>query len=51
MNYLFTNAPFLVAGHDKGAYQANYAQDLERRAAEIEYKTGAKHHEEEIKVA
>jgi len=51
MNYLFTNAPFLVPGHDKGAYQANYAQDLERRAAEIEYKTGAKHHEEEIKVA
>lgn len=38
MNYLFTNAPWLVARHDKGMYAAGYAQDLERRAAEIEGK-------------
>lgn len=49
MNYLFTNAPFLVAGHDKKAYRAGYAEDLERRAAEIREKgaaEGEEHHEE-----
>lgn len=38
MNYLFTNAPFLVAGHDKTKYKAGYAEDLERRASEIREK-------------
>ncbi|CAL3972793.1 unnamed protein product [Diplocarpon coronariae] len=38
MNYLFTNAPWIVAMHDKALYQANYAGDLERRAAEIQDK-------------
>jgi len=38
MNYLFTNAPFLVAGHDKARYKAGYADDLERRALEIREK-------------
>lgn len=48
MNYLFTNAPFLVAGHDKSKYKAGYAEDLERRALEIQDKhaiTGAHEHE------
>jgi len=48
MNYLFTNAPWLVARYDKGAYQANYAEDLERRALEIEQKTNAADHAEEV---
>jgi hypothetical protein len=38
MNYLFTNAPYLVARHDKNAYKAGYAEDLERRALEIQEK-------------
>ncbi|EKD17056.1 uncharacterized protein L3040_000416 [Drepanopeziza brunnea f. sp. 'multigermtubi'] len=38
MNYLFTNAPWIVAFHDKAAYKANYADDLERRAREIQDK-------------
>jgi hypothetical protein len=47
MNYLFTNAPILVAGHDKNAFRANYAEDLERRALEIQEKnTVTAHHEE-----
>jgi hypothetical protein len=48
MNYLFTNAPWLVARYDKGAYRANYAEDLERRALEIEQKTSAVGHHEEV---
>jgi len=47
MNYLFTNAPYLVARHDKGAYAAGYADDLERRALEIEGKRDTVAHEEE----
>ncbi|PQE25339.1 MFS sugar transporter protein [Rutstroemia sp. NJR-2017a BBW] len=35
MNYLFTNAPYIVPGTDKARYQAGYAADLERRAVEI----------------
>ncbi len=46
MNYLFTNAPYLVAGHDKSKYRAGYAEDLERRAVEIREKGGI-HAEEE----
>jgi MFS family permease len=46
MNYLFTNAPYLVAGHDKSKYRAGYADDLERRAVEIREKGGV-HPEEE----
>jgi hypothetical protein len=38
MNYLFTHAPLLVAGHDKNEYSAGYAQELERRALEIQEK-------------
>jgi len=48
MNYLFTNAPFLVARYDKTAYQAHYAEDLERRALEIEQKSTAVGHHEEV---
>jgi len=49
MNYLFTHAPLLVARHDKNAYKANYAEDLERRAAEIERKGGVLgHHDEDL---
>lgn len=48
MNYLFTNAPFLVAGHDKKKYKAGYAEDLERRALEIQEKSNVlgEQHEE-----
>ncbi|RDL39088.1 MFS general substrate transporter [Venustampulla echinocandica] len=38
MNYLFTNAPYVVPFHDKEAYRANYAEDLESRAREIQEK-------------
>lgn len=49
MNYLFTHAPLLVAGHDKSAYTANYGLELERRAAEIREKgDGQRVHEERI---
>lgn len=48
MNYLFTNAPFLVAGHDKNLYQANYAADLERRALEIQEKGNAVEQHEQV---
>jgi len=49
MNYLFNNAPFLVARHDKNLYQAHYAEDLERRALEIEQKNTAVGHHEEVR--
>ncbi|KAH7351050.1 MFS sugar transporter-like protein [Rhexocercosporidium sp. MPI-PUGE-AT-0058] len=49
MNYLFTNAPWLVAFHDKKMYQANYAGDLERRAMEIREKNDTvEMHEEHV---
>jgi hypothetical protein len=48
MNYLFNNAPFLVARRDKKLYQAHYAEDLERRALEIEQKNTAVGHHEEL---
>lgn len=35
MNYLFTNAPYFVPGTDQAAYRADYAGDLEKRAAEF----------------
>ncbi|TAQ87826.1 hypothetical protein B7494_g3861 [Chlorociboria aeruginascens] len=38
MNYLFTNAPWIVPGTDKAKYRANYADDLERRALELREK-------------
>lgn len=38
MNYLFTNAPWIVPGSDRESYRANLADDLERRAAEIQEK-------------
>jgi hypothetical protein len=46
MNYLFTNAPLLVARHDKSAFRAGYAEDLERRAEEIREKNVAIAHQE-----
>ncbi|KAH8599350.1 MFS sugar transporter-like protein [Bisporella sp. PMI_857] len=50
MNYLFTNAPWLVARYDKEAYRAHYAEDIERRALEIEQKGAAiGRHDEEAK--
>jgi hypothetical protein len=48
MNYLFTNAPLLVARHDKEAYKAHYAEDLERRALEIQEKTNVVDQREDI---
>ena len=51
MNYLFTNAPILVAGHDKKAYQAHFAEDLERRALELREKTAEVEHSHEEAVA
>lgn len=51
MNYLFTHAPFLVAGHDKGAYRAGFGEDIERRALEIREKGGVGgQHEEDVRV-
>jgi hypothetical protein len=51
MNYLFKNAPLLVARQDKAAYQAGYAADLERRALEIQEKgVIEEHHDEEARV-
>jgi len=41
MNYLFTNAPWIVPGSDKSKYTANLAGDLERRADELREKTTA----------
>ncbi|KAH7026420.1 general substrate transporter [Microdochium trichocladiopsis] len=38
MNYLFTNAPWLVPGTDKASYSAGLAADIERRAAEVREK-------------
>lgn len=38
MNYLFTNAPWIVVGADKSKYRAGLGQDLERRAAEVREK-------------
>ncbi|KAH8900753.1 general substrate transporter [Thozetella sp. PMI_491] len=46
MNYLFTNAPWIVPGSDKSTYTANLAADLERRAAEAREKGAAEHHDE-----
>ena len=40
MNYLFTNAPWIVPGSDKSKYTANIAADVERRAQEIREKGG-----------
>ncbi|KAJ2895530.1 hypothetical protein MKZ38_006380 [Zalerion maritima] len=47
MNFLFTNAPWIVAGKDMSAYKANMAGDLERRAQEMEQKgsSTADHHD------
>lgn len=38
MNFLFTNAPWIVPGTDRAQYEADYAGDLEMRAHEIEGK-------------
>ncbi|KUI57707.1 High-affinity glucose transporter [Cytospora mali] len=53
MNYLFTNAPWIVPGTDKAAYTANLNADLERRAGEIREKGlhEAEHEEREENVA
>lgn len=47
MNYLFTNAPWIVPGSDPAGYNANLAQDLERRARELREKgdVAAEHQE------
>ena len=44
MDYLFANAPFLVAFTDKETYRAGYAEELERRALEIQEKGQAVEH-------
>ena len=38
MNYLFTHAPWIIAGVDPQKYTAHLAADVERRAAEIREK-------------
>lgn len=48
MNYLFTNAPWIVPGTDKAAYTANYNADLERRAGEIQEKSNVAGHDEHV---
>jgi hypothetical protein len=46
MNYLFSQTPILVAGHNKSKYKAGYAEDLERRAIEFQNKRADVTHEE-----
>ncbi|RYP37117.1 hypothetical protein DL767_003071 [Monosporascus sp. MG133] len=43
MNYLFTNAPWIMPGSDRSKYTANSAANLERRAAEIREKGEVDH--------
>jgi sugar porter (SP) family MFS transporter len=43
MNYLFTHAPWFVAGIDKSKYTADYQADLARRAERIDKKLTAEH--------
>lgn len=43
MNYLFTNAPWILPGSDKSKYTANSAANIERRAAEIREKGEVDH--------
>ena len=43
MNYLFTNAPWVVVGADKSQYTADMAGDLERRAGELREKNVSEH--------
>jgi hypothetical protein len=38
MNFLFSNAPWIVPGSDPAKYNANLALDLERRANELREK-------------
>lgn len=38
MNYLFTHAPWIVAGVDPQKYRANLAEDVDRRAEELREK-------------
>jgi hypothetical protein len=45
MNYLFTNAPWIIPGSDKSKYRANLGEDLERRAGELREKEGVGHEE------
>ncbi|KAB5586025.1 MFS sugar transporter-like protein [Coniochaeta sp. 2T2.1] len=49
MNFLFSNAPWIVPGSDPAKYNANLAQDLERRANELREKgeVNAAHEERE----
>lgn len=49
MNYLFSNAPWIVPGSDPAKYNANLALDLERRANELREKgeVAAGHEEKE----
>jgi MFS family permease len=51
MNYLFSHTPILVAGHNKGRYEAGYAEDLERRAIEFQSKLANDTHEERVEEA
>ncbi|KAK7748012.1 hypothetical protein SLS53_001264 [Cytospora paraplurivora] len=51
MNYLFTNAPWVVPGTDRAAYAADLNADLERRAGEIREKHEDGHEEREEVVA
>ncbi|KAK7724203.1 hypothetical protein SLS64_000537 [Diaporthe eres] len=48
MNYLFTNAPWIVPGTDKSVYTANLNADLERRAGEIQEKSNVAGHDEHV---
>ncbi|ORY65009.1 MFS sugar transporter-like protein [Pseudomassariella vexata] len=48
MNYLFSNAPWIVPGSDKSTYRANLGVDLERRAAEVREKGAVGGHHERM---
>ncbi|KAH8670857.1 general substrate transporter [Xylariales sp. PMI_506] len=44
MNYLFTNAPWIIVGTDRNDYTANMSADLERRAQEVREKGAVQEH-------
>lgn len=48
MNYLFTNAPWIVPGTDKKLYSANLREDMERRAGEMREKNTVGHDEHAV---
>jgi hypothetical protein len=47
MNYLFTNAPWIIPGTKTSEFRSH---DLETRAAELQHKEAAASHTEQVEV-